>query len=149
MALGLLAQYWGHILAVSVTFIILFWAWDEREDEEEWAETTQKVSGRAKHATGGFFGVLSALLFGLSGVLYQTGMGLGDIGMGLADFITREPETASSIGVTLLGWLGLSGYAPVSGLQFVGVAILLIGIGLLIAARRQGKPADADGEPAR
>jgi len=134
MPAEMLLQYWGYVLAGIVLIAVAYWAYDERDPEERAADTTKKVGNRAARATGGLVGVLVAILLGLATTIMQTGMELGELAMPLLDFVGANPEVSSGIVVAVLGWMGISGSVPISGVQFFAIAIILIGGAVAIAA---------------
>lgn len=135
MPAELLAQYWGVVLAGIVVLALAAWTYQERQETASAKETTQRVGDRAQNAVGGLVGVLVATLFAIAGTILQTGMELGDLAVALADFVGANPELASAIGIGGLGALGLEGVLPISTAQFLGIAVTLLGIGIVIAMR--------------
>jgi len=134
MPAAMLMQYWGYVLAAIVLIAVAYWVYDERDPEERAADTTKKVGNRAARATGGLVGVIVAVLLGLATTIMQTGMELGELAMPLLDFVGANPEVSSGVVVAVLGWLGISGSVPISGVQFFAIAITLIGAAVAIAA---------------
>lgn len=142
MPAEMLLQYWGYILAAIVLVTVAYWAWDEMEEADRAADTTRKVGSRASAAIGGFVGVVVAAILAIGNVIMQTGMELSELAMPLFDFVGANPEASGGLVVTVLGWLGIRGTIGISGIQFVGVALLIVGTAVAIAAWRAEKMED-------
>jgi choline-glycine betaine transporter len=134
MPAEMLMRYWGYILAAIVVLVLTYFVYDERDPEERAAETTKKVGSRTSNAVGGLVGVVVAIFIGLGTTLMQTAMELGDLAMPLMEFVGGNPEVSSGLVVTVLGWLSMSGLAPIGATTFVGVALIIVGAGVAIAA---------------
>ena len=107
---------------------------DERDETETAADTTRRVGSRASRAVGGLVGVLVAIAIGIGTVIVQTGMQLDELAMVTFDAIGANPEAFSGLFVGILGWLGMTGIVVMSPLQFLGIALVIVGLGIALAA---------------
>ena len=142
MPAEMLLQYWGYILAAMILVALAYWAYDEREEADRAADTTRKVGSRASRAVGGLVGVLVAAVLAIGNTIMQTGMELSELAVPLFEFVGANPEASGGLMVTVLGWLGIRGTIGISGPQFVGVALLIVGTAIAIAAYRAEKMED-------
>ncbi|RDZ65330.1 hypothetical protein C5B90_02895 [Haloferax sp. Atlit-12N] len=134
--LELLTSNWLAVLGGFAALVLIGFAWAEYEDEKTASEVGAGVGARSKRAIGGGVGFLSALTVGVLGGLYEAGMSLGDLGAALGDLFVNAPELISGIIVGVVGTAGLSGVVPLSTIQFVGIAIVALGIGGIVGLRR-------------
>lgn len=134
-------MFWTYPALLVVLLVVGVWAWQERQETDSAKETTQRVGNRAKRATGGVFGVLGATLLALFGTAWQAGMEVQEVVIYIIDLAAANPEVSSGLGVAVLGKLAIDGNIALSGTRFIGIALLLLGLGLVFAARRNGGPA--------
>ncbi|MFC6757885.1 MULTISPECIES: hypothetical protein [Haloarcula] len=81
--------------------------------------------GRAAARTGRwtFAIVLGAFTAGATGLLQ-----LADITSMVFEFVVAHPFTVSNLGTIGLGWLGISGGIVITGDQYIGIALAIVGI---------------------
>ncbi|AFK18636.1 hypothetical protein E6P09_07620 [Haloferax mediterranei ATCC 33500] len=131
-----LASNWMVVLVGIAALVLVIFAWLEYEEDKTASEVGAGVGDRSKRAIGGGVGFLSALTVGVMGGLYEAGMSLGELGAELGDIFVNAPELISGIVVAGVGTIGLSGAIQISTIQFVGIAIVALGIGGIVGLRR-------------
>lgn len=128
----------SNIILIGLTLLIGtlgIWAYKDAQEEDDYREAAKKTSDRARRYTGGFFGILGVIAYGILGTVYQTGLSLADLlDMG-ADVVLMDPAMFAGLGVTLLAALGLEGVVPVGALGVVLAAAVMFALAAL--ARRR------------
>lgn len=129
-AIDLLLTGWPVIVGLLGVGLLAFWWFDERDDNDRWEDTVERVGERAQAATGGAvgaFGSLVVVIFGIAATIgHELVMSLAELSGPVAEF----PALVGGAGIGLLGTIGLSGIVPIKGWQF-GVIVLVV---LLLAS---------------
>lgn len=131
----------GILIGLLGVGLLAFWWFDEREEDDRWEDTIERVGERAESVTGGFVGAFGSLVVVAVSILATIGnelvMAIGD----LAGPVSMFPALVGASLIGLLGTVGLSGIVPIEAWQF-GVIVLAV---LILASygvvRRRGAAA--------
>jgi hypothetical protein len=131
----------GNWMLVVIGGVVLFFLAAvvlEYDSERSASEVGRGVGDRSKRAIGGAAGATAGITVGILGGLYEAGMSFADVLDLFGDWFASSPETFSGLFVALLGWLNISGWLSWSGPAFLGLALVLLGIGAIAGMRRTG-----------
>ena len=136
LILDVLASNWMMVLGIVAVLVLALFAWAEYEEDKDAAQLGADVGNRSRRAIGGAAGLTSGLVAGLLGGMYEAGMNFADLGAAVGDIFVQAPETIGGLLVAILGWANMTGIVRLSPLWFVGVALLIIGVGGIVGMRR-------------
>lgn len=120
------------ILGFVVLGLLLWWALDEAEDDDDASEIISKTADRAERRSKGFLDGTGAVLVGLVAIAGTVGTQLFDALVGVAGGALTAPLAAANLGV--IAAIGGSILGLVSGTQVLVIAVALLIAGLV--ARR-------------
>lgn len=124
------------VLAVLILLAIGL-AWRDRDEGEELRETGRRTKDKASTLTGGILGGVTVILFGLFGALQQMGGAGFDAGIFALDVLGSNPEVSGGVIAAILGFLGLNNTIQISPFTYLGISMVIIGVGMLYAAKRR------------
>lgn len=127
-------QNWELTLGISIVAVLGIATYFEHESGQSYRETGTNVKDKTSNATGGILGFGLVIVMGLIGAAQAAGMTV--VGFVL-DLFGASPEVFGGIVVALLGALGLEGTLQLSGLQYLGLALIIIGLTVGIANERK------------
>jgi|AntRauTorcE11897_2_1112592.scaffolds.fasta_scaffold07207_2 hypothetical protein len=139
--IDVLGRYALPIFGFVVLLLIGVWAYQARKEAETAKDAGRMVGDKARRATGGIVGFVSAIVIGLAGWMLDAGIALGDVGVLLGDLVANSPQLIAGAVTAVLGYIGISGY--ISPLQYLGMAFVILGSGAIIAARQDRRGAGA------
>lgn len=129
-----LGRNWAWLLLGGFLAVLTVWAMMENDEDRTAKEVGEAVSDRASRAVGGSLGAGLAVLIGLVGVVIEAGVQVADLWI-------EAPTTLGGVFATVLGWAGLAGIIQISPLQYIGVALVVLGIGVILTVRTEGEVA--------
>jgi hypothetical protein len=115
----------GAVVLFLVAAIIL-----EYDSQKTASDVGRDVGDRSKRAIGGAAGATAGLTVGVLGGLYEAGMSFADVFDLLGDWFLASPEGFVGLFIAFLGTF-------LSGPRFLGLALILLAIGILAARRRR------------
>jgi hypothetical protein len=135
---ALLGTLKSNLVLIGATLLfgtLAIWAYKDAREEDDYRDAAKKTGDRARRYTGGFFGILGVIAYGILGTIYQTGLSLADLLDMVADVVLMDPAMFAGFGVTLLAALGLEGVIPVGALGVTIAALVMFALAAL--ARRR------------
>lgn len=104
------------------------WTIEEYAEDREPREVVAAVGDRAKRSVGGGSGFLAALVLGLAGAAAQAGLQS-------AELVELAPKGIAGLVAVVLGWLPLEGILALTPVQYLGIALVVLGFGMLVSVR--------------
>lgn len=136
--LGPISLNFTTVLLGLGALALVVWSVQEYREAESAREAGKGVGERVAHTTGGVVGFLSALLVGVVAGLHEAGMELAEFGTVVGDVVATSPQAVMGAITALLGALGISGTLDIAAHTYIGLAIVLLGVGVIIADRTRG-----------
>ena len=122
------------VLGVIAVVFLGVWSYQARQEAETAKDAGKIVGDKARSATGGLIGLLTAVVVGVAGWMIDAGLALGDVGVLLGDLVAHSPQLIAGAVTAALGYVGIRGY--ISPIQYLGLAFVILGGGAIIAARQ-------------
>lgn len=124
---------WILLLAGAFGVTLIAFAWQEYEEDREAQEVGRAVGDRTQRLVGGAAGLGAGIFTGILGGLYEAGLTFGDAFDIIGDILVSAPQMVSGLTVAGLGFAWLEGLIPLGSTWFLGLAMVLVGLGTLAA----------------
>jgi len=124
---------WLILILVAFGVTIIAWVYSEWEEDRDAQEVGRAVGDRTRRTLGGAAGIGAGVFTGILGGLYEAGMTFGDAFEIIGDILVSAPQMVSGLTVAGLGWAWLEGLIPLGSTWFLGLAMLVVGLGTLAA----------------
>jgi len=130
--LNAIAGNWIFIVSTVGAVMLLYWAYDARDDADDVVEVVEEVGDRTADAIGLGFGATLSLTVVATSVLTGIGMQVSMVSGHFANLAADAPLVATDLIVTAVGAAGLAGLINLSPLVFVAVGVggLLLAYGI-------------------
>jgi len=112
----------GLTLGGVILLVALAWAYDAWEEADDRREALEGFGSRAKEGTGGALNVVLVGVLGVVGAAAQAAGTLGELASWILGMVPDGPVIAAGLLNIGLGGIGLSSYADLHPLQFIGIA---------------------------
>lgn len=134
---------WIVLLLGAFGLTLVLFAWQEYDEEREAQEVGRAVGSRTQRLVGGAAGLGAGIFTGILGGLYEAGLTFGDAFDVIGDILVSAPQMVSGLTVAGLGFAWLEGLVPLGSTWFLGLAMVVVGLGTLAAM--QGNDDDPGG----
>jgi len=126
---------WMILIAAAFGVTILAWIYVEWEEDRDAQEVGRAVGDRTRRTVGGAAGLSAGILTGVLGGLYEAGMTFGDAFEVIGDMLVTAPQLFAGLSSIGLGWAWLQGWVPLDPVWYLGVAMIVVGLGALASMR--------------
>ncbi|WP_157969309.1 hypothetical protein [Haloplanus rubicundus] len=124
---------WLVLLLGAFAVTVIAFIWQEYEEDREAQEVGRAVGSRTQRLVGGAAGIGAGIFTGILGGLYEAGLTFGDAFDIIGDILVSAPQMVSGLTVAGLGFAWLEGLIPLGSTWFLGLAMMLVGLGTLAA----------------
>lgn len=107
----------------------------EHEEGQSFRDTGANVKDKSSKATGGVLGSLFVILMGFVGAAQAAGQTVVGFAFDLLGGLS--PEALGGLVVALLGTLGVEGSLGLGGYQFLGIALIILGLAMGVTNERK------------
>lgn len=124
---------WIFLLLGAFALTLIAFIWQEYDEEREAQEVGRAVGDRTRRTVGGIAGLGAGIFTGILGGLYEAGMTFGDAFEIIGDILVSAPQMVSGLTITGLGFAWTEGLIPLGSTWFLGLAMVVVGLGTLAA----------------
>jgi ABC-type phosphate transport system permease subunit len=130
---GFLLANWVMLILGAFVVTIIAFVVKEYEEDRDAQEVGRAVGDRTQRLVGGAAGLGAGVFTGILGGLYEAGMTFGDAFEIIGDILVSAPQMVSGLTIAGLGFAWIEGLIPLGSTWFLGLAMVIVGLGTLAA----------------